>query len=231
MPRAPSHSLSSLSPPPFFLFFFFFLLAISVASKVASSSSSSLHSEVALGGGDVVVRAMLPDGSTAAVNLTCATSSSVFSYSTGYSMNSRCLTHSTTPIRHARSSPARSVKGSVGNLALTSEKKAREAFIFSEYFSCTSRLKTVVLLSVSLGLPSPVDITMSILKTSPLSTLISLTVCSALALLMITLFASMTCFFIWCDNTPSSGVHLYAAATLPIMSVISVFLAPSLNMR
>ena len=49
-----------------------------------------------------------PDGSGATVNLTCATNSLSFSYSTGYSTKRLCLTHSTTPIRHARSSPARS---------------------------------------------------------------------------------------------------------------------------
>ena len=37
--------------------------------------------------------------------------------------------------------------------------------------------------------------------------------CSVVALLMTTLLASMTCFFIWCESTPSTGEHLYASAT------------------
>ena len=41
----------------------------------------------------------------------------------------------------------------------------------------------------------------------------------------------MTCFFIWCERTPSTGWHLYASATLAIISVISWFFAPALNMR
>mmetsp|Transcript_20139 Transcript_20139/g.59643 ORF Transcript_20139/g.59643 Transcript_20139/m.59643 type:complete len:338 (-) Transcript_20139:477-1490(-) len=219
------------SPPPafFFLLFFFFFFATSVASSATSASSVSDFSEFATGGGELVVRATLPDGSSATVNLTCATNSLSFSYSTGYSTKRLCLTHSTTPIRHARSSPARSVKGSVGKRAFTSEKKAREAFILSEYFSSRSRLKTVHLFSPTFGLPSPVDIAMSIEKTSPFSIVTSLGLFSSFTLLTIILFASMTCFFIWCDRTPSSGVQPYASATLAIMSVTSVFLHPSLN--
>jgi len=62
---------SALSADGFFLvFFFFFFVAISVASSATSASSSSLHSEAALGAGEEVVRATLPEGSSTAVNLT-----------------------------------------------------------------------------------------------------------------------------------------------------------------
>mmetsp|Transcript_34917 Transcript_34917/g.67103 ORF Transcript_34917/g.67103 Transcript_34917/m.67103 type:complete len:213 (-) Transcript_34917:573-1211(-) len=177
------------------------------------------------------MRATLPDGSSSAVNLACATNSSCFSKSTGYSMKRPCLTHSTTPIRQMRSSPARSVNGSVGNRVFTSERNWRDAFILSEYFSSRSRLKTVVLLSSCFGLPSPVLITMSKPKTSPCAKTASFTCCSVLVLLMITLFASMTCFFIWWESTPSTGEHLYDSATFAIIAVISALVAPSLNMR
>mmetsp|Transcript_36316 Transcript_36316/g.91972 ORF Transcript_36316/g.91972 Transcript_36316/m.91972 type:complete len:208 (+) Transcript_36316:481-1104(+) len=140
--------------------------------------------------------------------------------------------HSTTPMRQARSSfPARSVKGSVGNRVFTSLKKAREVFILRLYFCSRSRLKTVVRFSSCLGLPSPEDMTMSTAKTSLNSKVASFTCCSVVALLMTTLLASMTCFFIWCESTPSTGEHLYASATLAIIAVISWFLAPCLNMR
>ena len=56
----------------------------------------------------------------------CATTSSGFSYSTGYSTNMPWFLHSTTPMRHARSSlPARSVKGSV----LTKARRARVSLV------------------------------------------------------------------------------------------------------
>ena len=70
--------------------------------------------------------------------------------------------------RRAGSGPGR-----VGRLA--SEKKAREAFILSEYFSSRSRLKTVVRSWLALGLPSPVLMTKSNPKTSEASILWSLT--------------------------------------------------------
>mmetsp|Transcript_7339 Transcript_7339/g.12392 ORF Transcript_7339/g.12392 Transcript_7339/m.12392 type:complete len:227 (-) Transcript_7339:449-1129(-) len=190
------------------------------------------HSLVASGGAlGNVRRAVLPEGSSIAVNLYCATKLPSFSKRTGYSMKRSCLTHSTTPIRQFRSSPARSVKGIVGKRAFTSEKKERDAFILSEYFSCKLRLKTVVRSSLCLGLPSPLLITMSMAKTSFFSTVAFVTTWSWAALLMITLFASMTCFFIWCDSTPSTGLTLYDSATVAIISVISALVHPSLSMR
>mmetsp|Transcript_8066 Transcript_8066/g.21160 ORF Transcript_8066/g.21160 Transcript_8066/m.21160 type:complete len:353 (-) Transcript_8066:518-1576(-) len=225
---------SSLSPPPppfFFLGLFFFFFSVDTASSSLRPSSSIASSLVASGAGPVVSRAGLPDGSSITVNLNCATNVPSLSKRTGYSVKRLCFTHSTTPIRQFRSSPARSVNGIVGKRWLTSLKKERDAFILSEYFSEMLRLKTVVRSSLGLGLPSPVDITMSIANTSFFSISALATCCSVLGLLMITLLASITCFFIWWESTPSTGAHLNDSATLVIMSVISLFVHPSLYIR
>mmetsp|Transcript_46660 Transcript_46660/g.122545 ORF Transcript_46660/g.122545 Transcript_46660/m.122545 type:complete len:318 (-) Transcript_46660:515-1468(-) len=224
---------TALSPPPplpFFLFGFFFF-SVETASSSTSVGSSTEYSELASGGGPAVIRAVLSEGSSSAVNLYCATNSSFFSYSTGYSMKRSCLTHSVTPSRHSRSSPARSVKGIVGKRWLTSEKNFLEAFILREYLTSTLRLKTVVRSSNCLGLPSPVLITTSMAKTSFFASFASGTCCSGVCLLMIVLLASITCRFIWCDSTPSTGLHLYDSATVAIAFVISLFEAPSLSIR
>mmetsp|Transcript_45306 Transcript_45306/g.102279 ORF Transcript_45306/g.102279 Transcript_45306/m.102279 type:complete len:211 (+) Transcript_45306:216-848(+) len=174
---SPPSSLSPSPPPPFFflLFFFFFLGSADWASNSFSPSSSIASSLLHSGAAPPVMRIGFPDGRSMIVNLYCATKVPSFSSNTGYSLKSSCFTHSTTPMRHVLSSPARSVNGIVGNRWLTSLKKARDAFIFRLYFSARLRLWTVVRNSLCLGLPSPVLITMSIAKTSFFSTVHLLT--------------------------------------------------------